>query len=162
MKTRLCSLCSNLAFGLFLMAGTGMLVTSCENDLDELLKDGNSPEWLGSSIYSTLQERGNFKYTLRLINDMPGYASILSRTGSRTVFVANDEAWERFFKGESRNPWLKQGETMTYEDLTQAQKQWIINNSMINAAYLIERLSTTSSDGSFSEGQAMRREAPGA
>lgn len=159
MKTRLCSLCSNLAFGLFLMAGTGMLVTSCENDLDELLKDGNSPEWLGSSIYSTLQERGNFKYTLRLINDMPGYASILSRTGSRTVFVANDEAWERFFKGESRNPWLKQGETMTYEDLTQAQKQWIINNSMINAAYLIERLSTTSSDGSFSEGQAMRREA---
>lgn len=159
MKTRLCSLCSNLAFGLFLMAGTGMLVTSCENDLDELLKDGNSPEWLGSSIYSTLQERGNFKYTLRLINDMPGYASILSRTGSRTVFVANDEAWERFFKGESRNPWLKQGETMTYEDLTQAQKQWIINNSMINAAYLIERLSTTSANGSFSEGQAMRREA---
>lgn len=159
MKTRLCCLCSNLAFGLFLMVGTGMLVSSCKSDLDELLEDGTSPEWLGSSIYSTLQERGNFNYTLRLINDMPGYASILSRTGSRTVFVANDDAWERFFRGESYNPWLNPGETMTYEDLTQAQKQWIMNNSMINAAYLIERLSTTSSNGSFSEGQAMRREA---
>lgn len=159
MKTRLCCLCSNLAFSLFLMVGTGMLVSSCKSDLDELLEDGNSPEWLGSSIYSTLQERGNFNYTLRLINDMPGYASVLSKTGSRTVFVANDEAWERFFRGESRNPWLKPGETMTYEDLTPAQKRWIMNNSMINAAYLIERLSTTSTGSSFSEGQALRREA---
>lgn len=158
MKTRLCSLCSNLAFGLTLMVGTGMLVTSCRDDQDQLQLENEYPEWLGSSIYSTLKDGqyGKFKNTLRLIDDL-GYASVLSKTGSRTVFVADDEAWNRFFTDRERNPWLSDSRpTMTYDDLTLAQKKWIMNNSMINAPYLIERLSTTTGS---SEGQALRRTA---
>ena len=93
MKTRLCSLCSSLAFGFFLMLGMGMLFSSCK---DDLLED-SYPSWLGSSIYGELESRGNFNYTLRLINDL-NYADVLRKTGSRTVFVANDDAWNRFFQ----------------------------------------------------------------
>ncbi len=144
MKTRLCSLCSSLAFGFFLMLGMGMLFSSCK---DDLLED-SYPSWLGSSIYGELESRGNFNYTLRLINDL-NYADVLRKTGSRTVFVANDDAWNRFFQG-GNNPW----NVTRYEDLSWAQKRWIMNSAMINAPYLGERLSTTTGDNS---GMAMRR-----
>jgi hypothetical protein len=44
---------------------------------------------------------------------------------------------------------------MRYEDLTDAQKKWIMHNSIINAAYLVERLSTLTGG---QDGQALRRE----
>lgn len=148
MKTRLCSLCSGLAFSLFLMIGTGMLFSSCK---DELLED-SYPEWLGSSIYGELENRGNFRNTLRLIEDL-NYAEVLRKTGSKTVFAADDAAWQRFFAG---NSW---GVT-SYDGLSLAQKKWIFNNSMINAPYLEERLSSapkSSPSADPNKGMWMRR-----
>lgn len=139
MKTRLCSLCSGLAFSLFLMLGTGMIFSSCQ---DDLLED-SYPEWLGSSIYVELEKRGNFTNTLRLIEDLK-YADVLKKTGSKTVFAANDEAWQRFF---AKNEWGVTG----YDKLTISQKKWIFNNSMINAPYLEERISYAPRTGDGSE-----------
>ncbi len=132
MKTRLCSLCSGLAFGFFLMLGTGMIFSSCQ---DDLLED-SYPKWLGSSVYGELENRKDFTYTLKLIDDLE-YAEVLKKTGSKTVFVADDAAWNRFFNGGD-NPWG----VSSYADLSHAQKRWIFDNSMINAAYLAERLSS--------------------
>ena len=63
---------------------------SCKDD--DLILTGQ-PSWLGNSIYERLQDEGNYKYTLRLIDDL-GEKDVLSHTGSRTLFVAADSAYE--------------------------------------------------------------------
>ena len=82
-----------------------LLLSSCENTFKDVYGDVNEeskPEWLGGSIYSELQNTssgkltGSFSTYLRLIDDL-GYAETLNRTGSKTIFPANDEAFSRFF-----------------------------------------------------------------
>ena len=119
----------------------GGLLVSCE---DELLT--GMPSWLGSSIYEELEKRGNYKTMLELINDKDvstadangetEYARTLRLTGSKTLFVANDDAFTRFFQN---NVWGAK----SYSDLTPSQKKLLFNSSMINSAYLIELMSST-------------------
>lgn len=73
-----------------LLAAFGM--QSCQ---DENLV--GQPTWLNNSIYGWLQEQGNYEYTLRLINDL-NMASVLNQTGSKTLFAADDAAFEAFSK----------------------------------------------------------------
>ena len=61
--------------------------------------DDEMPDWLNTSIYESLEKSGNFKIYLRLLADEdvnPANArpltEELSKTGSKTVFVANDAA----------------------------------------------------------------------
>ena len=128
---------------MLLLSGAGLL-QSCEKD--ELV---GQPSWLGNSIYERLQEEGNYNYTLRLIDDLD-QTSVLSQTGSKTLFVAEDKVYEDFFKS---NIWG----VRKYEDLTSAQKKLLFNSAMVNNAYLVELLSNVSGNPP-SEGQCMRRE----
>ena len=120
-------------------------VVSCK---DDFYYDDREPEWLGASIYDYLKEDGNFSYYTQLIDDV-GYAAVLSKTGSKTLFVADDAAFERFFQD---NPW---GVTR-YDGLSMAQKKLILNFAMINNAYLIETLANYY-DGGLQLGTALRR-----
>ena len=102
---------------------------SCSDDYD--LPD-KKPDWLGASIYSYLKSEGNYKNTVRLIDDIgtqtgSDLQEVLDRTGSRTLFVADDDAFAEFYKG---NEW---GVTK-YEDLTLAMKQLLLGSSMLNNA----------------------------
>lgn len=128
---------------MLLLSGAGLL-QSCEKD--ELV---GQPSWLGNSIYERLHEEGNYNYTLRLIDDLD-QTSVLSQTGSKTLFVAEDKVYEDFFKS---NTWG----VRKYEDLTSAQKKLLFNSAMVNNAYLVELLSNVSGNPP-SEGQCMRRE----
>lgn len=92
--------------------------------------DNYEPSWLGSNIYDYLEADGNFKYTLNLINDLD-YSEEMKLTGSVTLFVAKDSAYEEFFKN---NEWNVRG----YEGLSIAQKKLLFNFSIINNAYLME------------------------
>lgn len=81
------------------------LFASCVDKNMEVDED-TKPEWLGGSIYEELKNpnqsylTGTFTTYLRLVDDL-GYTSTLSRTGSKTVFPANDEAFARFFKSNA-------------------------------------------------------------
>jgi uncharacterized surface protein with fasciclin (FAS1) repeats len=68
------------------------------------------PENLTASQGNVL--KGTFTNYLRLIDDL-GYAETLAKTGSKTVFPANDEAFDRFY---ANNSWG----VKRYEDLTDA------------------------------------------
>ncbi|MDD4990999.1 MAG: fasciclin domain-containing protein [Paludibacter sp.] len=125
--------------------GASILV-SCK---DEYLLDNLMPSWLGSNIYDYLDEKGNYTYTLKLIDDL-NYSDVLKRTGSKTLFVASDSAYNEFFKN---NEWG----VVKYEQLTLAQKKLLLNYTMINNAFLIEQLSSYNSNGSLIEDNAMRR-----
>ena len=131
------------ATALLLATGAPML-QSCEKDILN-----GQPSWLGNSIYDQLKEEGNYSYTLRLIDDL-GQTAVLSQTGSKTLFVADDDAFNKWFQ---TNSWG----VKKYEDLTQAQKKLIFNSSMVNNAYLIELLSNVSGNPP-EEGMCMRRE----
>ena len=124
------------------IALSGFMV-SCSDGYDLAEK---TPDWLGTSIYEYLSSQGNFTQTVRLIDDL-GYGEVLAKTGSKTLFVANDEAFGRFYQN---NTWG----VSRYEDLTMAQKKLLLYGSMINNACQVAYLS--SSEGP-TEGDCMRR-----
>ena len=122
----------------------GVALTSCQQyDLDE-----KSPEGWGNSIYSWLDEQGNYTNTVRMINDL-NYQEVLGKTGSKTLFVADDAAYERFF---SNNPWG----ASRYEDLTEPQKKMLLFGNMLDNSIQLNSLSTIQGKP-LKEGQAMRR-----
>ena len=129
-----------------ILAGCSLLlacgITSCSKyDLDE-----TDPEGWGASIYSYLNEQGNYTNTVRMIDDL-GLAEVLAKTGSKTIFAADDEAFERFY---SSNEWG----VKRYEDLSESQKCLLLKGSVINNSYQINDLSSV--EGPI-EGQCMRR-----
>ncbi len=128
-----------------LLAGI-FFYSSCKDDDIYITEE---PEWLGASIYDYLEEKGGFDYYLRLIDDV-GYTDVMKRTGSKTVFAASDEAFARFFND---NPW-KVG---SYEELSKAQKNILLNFSSIDNAYLIETLANYFGNQQLNRGTAIRR-----
>ena len=112
------------------------VMQSCKDD--DLILTGQ-PEWLGNSIYERLQDEGNYKTMLRLIDDLD-QKEVLSHTGSRTLFVASDSAFDAWFKS---NTWG----VSRYEDLSDAKKKMLLKNSMINNAYLLELMSNGKAQG---------------
>ncbi|MBR4338551.1 MAG: hypothetical protein IKP91_10025 [Bacteroidaceae bacterium] len=125
---------------LFLCVG----VQSCK---DPYLLDDEEPDWLGASIYDYMQEKGNFTYFLKVIDDL-NYTEVLSKTGSKTLFAADDEA---FMKG-IKDAW---GLT-SYSQLSDAQKKVILYNSMLDNAYLLEMMSSSAASGTDAEVQEGR------
>ena len=118
------------------------LLSACSKyDLDKY-----SPEGWGASIYSYLDNDGNFTNTVKLI-DALGYTEVLNKTGSKTLFVADDDAFARFY---ASNNW---GVTR-FEDLTKSQMKMLLLGSMINSSYQLNDLSSI--EGPV-EGQCMRR-----
>ena len=129
------------------------MMASCEKD--ELVPEGTKPEWLGESIYEELRNgthlSGTFNTYLRLVDDL-GYAEVLSRTGSKTIFPANDEAFERFFRKNSFG-------VSSYEQLTEGMKKQLLYSSMLDNAMLAGMLSNVmADDNNVNRGVAVKHE----
>lgn len=134
---------------------------------DEFILDDEKPSWLNSSIYERLELEGNYKTYLKLLADKDvnregerPLTDVLGRTGSKTVFVANDSAWDAFFAANAKlpesNPWHY---ATSYENLSQSQKKLLVHTSMLNNAIVMENLasSETSNNSSPVRGEYMRR-----
>jgi uncharacterized surface protein with fasciclin (FAS1) repeats len=111
---------------------------------------------VGNSIYDWLYEDGHFNYYLRLVESVQdagvNYAEVLKTTGTKTVFVADDAAFEAFF---ADNPYG----IRSFEDFSPAQKRALFFSCMLNDAYLLEMMSSTPGSGSSkpNQGQALRK-----
>ena len=125
------------------MLASVLLTTSCREDyyLDE-----EEPTWLGESIYDFLKEDGEYDYFVRLIDDLD-YAEVLSKTGSKTLFVVDDATFDAFL---SNNEWG----VSSYEQLSLSQKKLLLNSSMLNNVYFSDMLGYAS--GRL-EGKTLRR-----
>ena len=155
MNYRFSELARKIAMSLCLAALVGGF-TACHDDYD-LDDPGNYPSWLGQSIYDELKNpnpehlTGTFTNYLRLIDDL-GYTETLEKTGSKTVFPANDEAFARFF---ANNDWG----VKKYEDLSEAQKKLLLYNSMLDNAILVEMMSNVPDQNtSVTAGVAMKHQ----
>lgn len=135
-----------------------LLLVSCDDTYGDIYGDvdeDSTPSWLGGSIYSELKSgkklTGTFTTYLKLIDDL-GYDETLNRTGSKTIFPANDDAFKRFFQS---NEWG----VSSYEELTYAQKKMLLYSSMLDNALLTSMLSnvesTTATTG-IAEGMALK------
>lgn len=163
MKNRSSKMGSKASWMLVLLAACG-LTSSCK---DEYMYDDEKPSWLNTSIYESLQSSGNYTTYLRLLSDAdvnPKNArpltEVLSRTGSKTVFVANDEAWKKFFEENAQRPESDPWHTATsYENLSVSQKKLLIHTSMLNNAIVMENLASSESQGTNipTRGEYMRR-----
>ena len=127
------------------------LMWSCSKEY--AVPEGETPEWLGESIYAELQSgahlSGTFTYYLRLIDDL-GYADVLSKTGSKTVFPANDDAFNAFFASDN------QYGVSSYEQLSEAQKKQLLYSSMLDNALLLGMLPNVSNGTSVTPGKAIK------
>ena len=128
------------------------LMWSCSKEY--AVPEDETPEWLGGSIYEELQNPkslvGTFTYYTRLADDL-GYAEVLSRTGSKTIFPANDEAFEAFFA--SNNAFG----VHSYDELTTSMKKALLYGSMLDNAILIGNLSNVSTgSSSYTQGMAIK------
>lgn len=128
-----------------LLIGAGAL-HSCTDDEHEALT--GQPSWLGNSIYEELQQKGNYSNMLRLIDDL-GQTDVLRQTGSKTIFPADDDAFNLWY---STNQWG----IRSYDQLSLARKKLMLKNAMIDNAYLIALMSNVSGNPP-QEGKAMRR-----
>ncbi len=128
----------------FLLLVAGLTITSCsEYDLDE-----RDPEGWGASIYSWLAENGNYTNTVRMIEDL-GYKEVLAKTGSKTLFVADDDAYGRFFRN---NSWG----VRSYEQFSTSQKKLLLFGSMMDNSMQLNSLPSVEGTPPR-EGECMRR-----
>ncbi len=163
MRNRLSIGSKQVAFATCMLA-LGMNFSACT---DDFVLDDKKPAWLNSSIYETLESNGGYTMYLTLLADPDvnsgdsegsSWTEILSRTGSKTIFVATDEAWEKFFAANAQlpesNPWHN---AQSYDLLSPSQKKLLLHTSMLNNAIVMENLS--SSSGTEPErGMYLRRE----
>lgn len=137
---------------LLMLLVIGGVFQSCEDVFDEYpYDDGDMPVWLGESVYAFL--RGNnsghtYNYYADIVDKL-GETETFSKTGSKTIFVADDAAFERFFEN---NSWG----VRKFEDFTESQLRVILKASMLNDAMLLDMLSAKSSK-SEDEGTCLRR-----
>jgi uncharacterized surface protein with fasciclin (FAS1) repeats len=134
----------------------GFYLTACEDYLQGYNRIDNEeePEWLNDNIYDFLKNDGRFTNYLRIIDaveDENGnkYAEVLRKTGSKTLFVATDEAFEAFYADNTYG-------IRRFEDLSPALCRAILFSGMLDNSYLIEMLSNIAGSPPI-PGQAMRR-----
>ena len=142
-KAALLALCALLVGGMF---------NSCQDHFDEYTyDDGDQPAWLGESVYSFLRNNssGHTYHNYANIIDQLGQTETFNKTGSKTIFVADDAAFERFF---ANNSWG----VSSFAELTTAQKNILLKASMLDDAMLLDMLSASDAN-TTSEGTCMRR-----
>lgn len=107
----------------FLLILLVLVPWGCEDELEYMQKE---PEWLGPSIYEYLEKDGRFTNYMALLNQTD-YKDILSRTGSRTLFVPDDSAFNVFYKTN------KQG-IQSVKDFSPAMVNALVKAFMLNNA----------------------------
>lgn len=155
LRHRLCKFGHAMFFTLCVLL-TGSFMQSCTDELDEYKYDDEYPEWLGASIYDFLKDgehNGRTYKTLVAIIDSLDYDEILARTGSKTLFIADDDAFARFFQ---KNAW---GVT-SFEELSLTQMKILLMGSMLDNTYLLDMMSCLPAEGNADpvEGTCLRRD----
>jgi len=127
-----------------ILAGALCMMPSCSDDYEWAQE---KPSWLGNSIYEELARRGNFSIYLKMVDDL-GQTEFLSKTGSVTVFVADDDTYRAYFKAHG----------VDENNLSVAMKRFLVNTSMLENAYVLDLLTNQPNGDEILKGQVMRRD----
>ena len=108
---------------LFLLAIT---LGGCTKDY---FYEDKEPSWLGPSIYDYLLADGHYKNFTKCI-ELSGYKDILQTTGSKTLFVPNDSAFEVFYATNDLG--IKGIENISVALATTMVKGYMLNDAMVS------------------------------
>ncbi len=125
-------------------------VFSCNDEYIFLEKNPDHVD--GRSLYSILKEDGRFNvYVEMLQHTDSAYIEILNRTGSRTLFVPTDDAFDHFFQN---NPYgIK-----SVSDMSNTLIKTFLSYYTLENAYVAYSLgSSPGSGGAPAEGNCLRR-----
>ena len=133
-------------FSILFFGGYLLLLQSCSNGYEWA---NDKPSWLGSSIYEALEKEGDYTIYLKMVDDL-NKTDFLKKTGSVTVFVADDEAYRTYFAEHD----------MDENNLTKAQEKMFVYSTMLSNAYVLEMLTYApdETNSSVKKGQVMRRD----
>lgn len=120
-----------------------MVMPSCDDGYEWAQE---KPSWLGQSIYDELARCGNFSIYLKMVDDL-GRKDFLSKTGSVTVFVADDDTYRAYFKAHG----------VDENHLSMPMKRYLVNSTMLENAYVLDLLTNQPQDETILKGQVMRR-----
>lgn len=129
----------------------GGSINSCQDVFDDYKYDDEEPSWLGASVYDFLKEGTpghSYDNFVELIDSL-GETETLAHTGSKTLFVADDAAFERFFEN---NPWG----VKSVAEMSKPQMKILLYSAMLDNAMLLDMLSSTGANTS-EEGTCLRR-----
>ena len=149
-KHRLSKFCKASLFAVCMLLVGGSFV-SCQDWLDDYKYDDEEPKWLGASIYDFLKEGTpghSYENFVELIDSL-GEKETLAHTGSKTLFVADDSAFARFF---ANNPW----NVKSISEMSKTQMRYLFYNAMLDNAMLLDMLASTGSQPA-DEGKRLRR-----
>ena len=121
-------------------------LSSCR---DDYAYDNEEPTWLGANVYDWLKADGHYTTYLTFINRL-GLDGTLSRTGSKTLFPANDEAYARYFRTQGL---AGSSPVDIASSLTRADANYLFNASMLNMAYLDNMLANVPNSNSDDDGE---------
>lgn len=133
------------------MLFVGGSLQSCQDWFDSYKYDDEEPDWLGASIYDFLKEGtpGHTYDNFVAIIDSLGEKETLAHTGSKTLFVADDATFEKFFEN---NPWG----VKSVGEMSKAQMKVLLYSAMLDNAMLLDMMSSTGA-GTEAEGTCLRR-----
>ena len=139
---------SLLAICLLFVGGS---LQSCQDWFDDYKYDDKEPDWLGASVYDFLKEGtpGHTYNNFVAIIDSLGERETLAHTGSKTLFVADDATFEKFFEN---NPWG----VKSVGEMTKAQMKILLYSAMLDNAMLLDMMSSTGAEVA-DEGTCLRR-----
>ena len=151
MKNRFRTKARTLLYAMCFLAISGVSYSCSDDyDLDETLPS----DMANGGIYDQLKERG-FTTMVRLIDDN-NYADVLAKTGSKTIFAADDEAWGRFF---ATTTWTDGAGNpiRSYDQLSTGQKSILFKNAMLDNAYVLEMLANVTLNNTLTKNQCLRQ-----
>ena len=153
MKNRFSKMAKSLLYAMCFVSICGVSY-SCTDDYD---LDEKAPSFLKGSIYDELKTRTDRKFQtlVRLIDDL-NYAEVLAKTGSKTIFAADDEAFEVFFR---TNNWkdINNNPIRSYEQLSENQKKILLKGSMLDNAYVLEMMANVTLNNTLNKNQCLRQ-----
>ena len=123
------------------------LLMQCQREREEYFKE---PEWVGKSIYETLQDEGNFSKYLKLA-DKTLYSISLKGNGLWTVFAPNDAAVDE---------WLAEKNYSSVDDVSEEEANKIVAYSMIYNKYAFNQLSDILYQGWDTIAKSVRKRTP--
>ena len=137
----------NLFIKFSLILFVSLFLTQCKLERDEYYE---IPEWVGVSIYETLQKKGGFDLYLKLV-DKTQYSVPLKGNGLWTVFAPTDAAVQE---------WLNKNHGGSIDAVSEEDAGKVVAYSMVYNRYMFDQLSHILGEGKWDSISSVKKKTP--
>lgn len=137
----------NLFIKFSLILFVALCLAQCNLERDEYYE---IPDWVGVSVYETLQKKGGFDLYLKLV-DKTQYSVPLKGNGLWTVFAPTDAAVQE---------WLNKKHGGSIDAVSEADAAKVVAYSMVYNRYMFDQLSHVLGEGKWDSVSSVKKKTP--